>query len=126
MHRAARLENADLGWRRQRILAHRQGVGVQQLGLHADAELLDQIRIVAMVHRDGDFGFELGKNFSRPSPEPWCGRRRWGERDIDFAESFDLLVVQLLAQVAQVGDAQESEVIDECGAVNPLDESAFW
>ena len=61
-----------------------------------------------MMHRDRDLRLELCQDFSgevRVHGAPAAYRR---QGNVDLAEGFDLLLIELLAQVAQVGDAQGS------------------
>ena len=113
------LQHPDLQRGRQAVFADRQRVAFQKLRLHSRGKLSHEVGAVAMMHRNGDLRFELRHHFSgqhRVHRAPPDGR----QGDVDFTEGFDLLLVELLAQVAQVRDAQRSKIENECRAMNAL------
>ena len=65
------------------------------------------------MHGDGDLRLKLSKDFSGEIGCHGAAATNRCERDINFAEGFDLLLIQLLTQVTKMRDAERAQVEDE-------------
>ena len=80
---------------------------------------------VPIMHWDGDLRLELCQHVSRQVRVHGAPPANRCQGDVDFAERFNLLFVELLTQISEVGDAQISEIETKAEPWTPSMYSAF-
>jgi len=96
--------------------ADRQRIAFQITVGESLRELPQPQGIIPKMHRDGDLGFQLSEDLLRGGRIHGESPADRGERHVDFANLFDLVVRQRMGEVPQMDDAERSQIENEGGS----------